>query len=58
MFGEENCKTMKKILLLILLGITISLTAQTNARYGCGYAPYGLSSVFFCSRLLMLCLIV
>lgn len=37
---------MKKFLFLILLGITISLTAQTNARYGCGYAPYGLFSVF------------
>lgn len=46
MFGEENCKTMKKILLLLFGCIVINASAQQNARYGRGFAPYGLFRVF------------
>ncbi len=47
MFGEENCKTMKKIMLLLFGCIVINASAQQNARYGRGFAPYGLFSDFF-----------
>ncbi len=36
---------MKKIVLILLLCVSLSLSAQHNARYGSGFAPYGLFRV-------------